>query len=67
MNTIYVFVECVNGITTQMENDTMGMVISDGGLFFVTTLQNMVNYPNVDFEVTTVKTLEEYGITPKFG
>ena len=39
----------IGQVTDQMRNDNLGVVISDTGLFFVTTKDNVSNYPEEDF------------------
>lgn len=56
-----VYAEVMNGITEAMRNDPLVVIISDTGVFVVTTEENSVKY-NEDFYPVDAEAKEVYGI-----
>jgi len=54
------YAELINGITIDMLNDSKVRIISDTGLFLITSKSNTSNYPNLEFDVATMESLEAY-------
>lgn len=56
-----VYAEVMNGVTHEMLGDLLAAIISDTGLFIVTTKENSVKY-NEDFYPVSVEARKTYGI-----
>lgn len=56
-----VYAEVMNGITLEMVGDSLVAIISDTGLFIVTTKENSMKY-NEDFYPVGEEAREAYGI-----
>lgn len=61
-----VYAEVMNGITEAMRNDPLVVIISDTGVFVVTTEENSVKY-NEDFYPVDAEAKEAYGIRVEDG
>lgn len=62
METQLVYAEVMNGITFSMMEDPLVQIISDTGVFLVTTLENSKQYP-LDFYPVCTEAIEVYGIS----
>ena len=56
------YAELINGVTEKMKKDPQAKIISDTGLFLVTTKSNTSNYPELDFEKVDEEALKSYDI-----
>ena len=63
METQLVYAEVMNGITFSMMEDPLVQIISDTGVFIVTTLEISKQYPDEDFYPVCLEAIEAYGIT----
>jgi hypothetical protein len=62
METQLVYAEVMNGITFSMMEDSQVQIISDTGVFIVTTLENSKMYSDEDFHPVCAEAIEAYGI-----
>lgn len=56
------YAELINGVTEQMKEDKQVQIVSDVGLFLVTTRSNTSNYPELVFEEIDKEAIEAYHI-----
>lgn len=61
METKLVYAEVMNGITFSMMEDPLVRIISDTGVFIVTTLENSKKYA-LDFYPVCAEAMEAYGL-----
>lgn len=61
-----VYAEVMNGITEAMRNDPLVAIISDTGVFIVTTEENSQKYDE-EFYPVCAEAIEEYGIKLENG
>ena len=57
----FVYAEVMNGITESMRNDPLVAIISDTGVFMVTTEENSKKYDE-EFYPVCAEAMEAYGI-----
>ncbi|ASS49578.1 MAG: hypothetical protein A3D31_02300 [Candidatus Fluviicola riflensis] len=62
METQLVYAEILDFITPTMRDDPLVQIVSDTGVFIVTTVENSKQYP-LDFYPVSVEVVEAYGIT----
>jgi len=56
------YAEIIDGFTVEMENDPKAQIISDSGIFLVTTKSNMHKYPELDFYEVCQEAIEAYDL-----
>lgn len=61
-----VYAELTDGITGSMLGDALVQIISDGGIFIVTTKENSLNYP-LDFYPVGAEGILSYGLEYREG
>lgn len=61
-----VYAELMNGVTLEMLGDQLVTIISDTGVFMVTTKENSLKY-NEDFYPVCAEAKDAYGIQMKDG
>ncbi|WP_343637520.1 hypothetical protein [Fluviicola sp.] len=61
MKTQLVYAEVMDGITATMLEDSLVQIISDNGVFLVTTEENSKQYP-LDFYPVSVEAMEAYNL-----
>lgn len=66
METQLVYAEVMNGITLAMLEDKLVQIISDNGVFLVTTEENSKQYDE-EFYPVSVEAIEVYGINLSDG
>ncbi len=58
------YAECVSGVTQQMRDDQKVMIVSDTGVFMITTPANILNYQELEFNVASRKAVRLYQDSP---
>jgi hypothetical protein len=54
------YAECVSGVTQQMRDDQKVMIVSDTGIFIITTPANILHYQELNFNVADRKAVRLY-------
>jgi hypothetical protein len=66
METLLVYAEVIDFITDEMREDPLVQLISDGAIFFVTTVENSKRY-DLDFYPVHKDGMEAYGLRIENG